>query len=216
MTHTYELLPAAWSRAMPTGLGSNLLDMGVSCNEAALALNCALMERRRSVHVCEVMEAAGTRGERLRFGRTWCDATLSYTDQLTALYTCVAATYASYSATVAVAVIAGRPAPDEPEPVRPSLLLLEPQRYLPLVRLAEPSADPATLDHNDSVARQHEELTKAVTDTVRHLPLDAYDDPGALAAWSSRAINVDVRLARSLHGYGAVCAWAIGLVSRTD
>src|SRR6266516_3532956 len=129
MIHTYDLLPVSWGLEMPRPVCTALVDMGIACNEAALALYDAHLEQRRALGLLHGIDAcADIAPLRRHFGRLWFDAALSYSDQLTGVYTLLAGTFADYAARVAAAVAAGGnlPTPD-PRPVAPSLLLGAPE-----------------------------------------------------------------------------------------
>jgi hypothetical protein len=218
MCETYDLLPVAWGLAVPRQVCDVLVDMGTACNEAALTLDGARVEHRRSINLADGAEACGEYAPfRRHFARRWFDCTLSYTDQLTAVYTMIAATFATYASAVALAVAAGRemPAP-EAEPIAPSRLLGEPERYLPRVQMPVSAHrdDAPLVEHNDDLAARHRRLFEVVDTTLRSYPVHVYDDPGQLANRPARSIELHRHLAYALHGYAATCTWAVGLKTR--
>jgi hypothetical protein len=218
MSDTYDLLPVAWGLAVPRRVCDALVDMGTACNDAVLTLDGAYVEHRRAIHLADGAEACGEYApSRRHFARRWFDCTLSYTDQLTAVYTMTAGSFARYATAVAVAIAGGRepPAPD-PEPIAPSRLLGNPDMYLPLVQMpiGRRRGDAPLVEHNADLAQQHRGLVEVLDTTLRCHPIDVYDDPSKLANRPARSIDLHRHLARALHGYAATCVWAVGLKTR--
>lgn len=218
VTDTFDLLPVGWGLSVPQRIADALVDMGTACNEAAIALDGAYLERRRSLNASQSADACGGKARyREYFARQWSDCTLSYTDQLTAVYTAAAGTFAAYAAAVGMALTTGSELPSaDPEPLRPSRLLGEPEVYLPLVQLpvnALPDGE-RLVAHNNDLASKHRYLVDTMRITLRSQPVDVYDDPARLAVRSVQSIELHLSLAHALHGYAATCAWGVGLVTR--
>jgi hypothetical protein len=195
-----------------------LLDMGVACNDAALALKAAYVEHVRSINSAAWAEACGDRARhRGHFAGFWLECTVSYTDQLTAAYTTIASTFVAYATAVATALAAGAHLPTaHPDPIRPSRILCEPDIYLPLVQMPAKTNDDnhPLARHNDELAAHHRTLIGLVDSTVRSHPVDLYDDPSRLATRAVRSAELQRNLANSLHAYAAMCTWAVGLATR--
>jgi hypothetical protein len=218
VSDTYDLLPVAWGLAVPQRVCDVLVDMGSACNEAALTLDEGYVEHRRAINLADGAEACGEYAPfRRHFARRWFDCTLSYTDQLTAVYTMVAGTFAAYAVAVAVAVADGAdiPAPGT-EPTAPSRLLGEPDLLIPLVQMPVGTHwdDAPLVEHNADLAARHRTLVEIVSTTLLSYPVDVYDDPGRLANRPARSVELRRHLAHALHGYAATCAWAIGMKTR--
>jgi hypothetical protein len=217
MSDTHDLLPIDWGLTVPPPVSETLVDLGIACNEAALALDQAHLQHRCAISACNAAEVYGRAARhRWQFARAWCDCTMSYTDQLTGVYTRAAAVFAAY----AVRVVAGLADDGEfpscdPRPVLPSDVLYALDDHLPLVQipvLAE--AGQPIAEHNRELAIQHQDLTVAVDLTVRSHSVDIYDEPSRLANRPADSVRLGSNLAHALHGYAAACAWAVGLATR--
>jgi hypothetical protein len=223
MSETHDLLPIGWGLDVPDGVRGILLDLGIACNEAALAVNQAHLLYRCSVHGCETAEAAEACGEaarhRRQYARQWFDCTVSYVDQLTAVYTTTAAKFAGYAARLGTVLAArGRfPAvPPDPAPIRPSHVLGAPDSLVPLVQLPAGRAGGGRIvTHNGELAAQHRRVLEMIDVTVGSHPIDVYDDPARVANRPAETVGLGVDLADALHGYAAACVWGIGLATRT-
>jgi hypothetical protein len=198
-------------------VSETLVDLGVACNEAALALDQAQLQHRYAISACDAAEADGTTARhRWQFARDWCDCVMSYADQLTAVYTRTAATFAVYAVRVvqAFAKNGGFPSAD-PDPIQPSDVLCALDDHVPLVQMpVVPQAARPIAEHNTELATQHEGLTVVVDLTTKSHPTDIYDDPARLANRPVDSVRLGVDLAHALHGYAAACAWAVGLATR--
>jgi len=223
MSETHDLLPIGWDLDVPDGVRATLLDLGIACNEAALALNQAHLLYRWSVHGCEAAEAAEAYGEvsnhRRQYARQWFDCTISYVDQLTAVYTATAATFAGYAARLGATLAARGRLPAElpdPAPIRPSHVLGEPDTHVPLVQLRPAGTGGGPIvTHNAELVAQHERVMEMVDVAVESHPIHVYDDPARVADRPAESVGLSVDLADALHGYAAACVWGIGLATRT-
>jgi hypothetical protein len=217
MSETHDLLPVGWGLTVPPPISETLVDLGIACNEASLALDQAHLQHRAAISACDAAEACGpTAAHRWQFARDWCDCAVSYTDQLTAVYTRTAAVFAAFAVRVASAFSEdGQFPPANPQPIQPSHVLSALVDHVPLVQLPViPDATVPIHEHNTELATQHQDLTVVVDLTVRSHPADIYDDPSRLAHRPADSIRLGGDLAHALHGYGAACAWAVGLATR--
>lgn len=217
MSETHDLLPVGWGLTVPRQVSEALVDLGIAANDAALALDQAHLQHRYAISACDAAEASGpTAQQRWQFARDWCDCTMSYTDQLTAVYTRTAAVFGAYAVRVVAAFADGGRFPSaEPPTVRPSHVLSALDDHLPLVQL--PALPPGSLsitEHNAELATQHQDLRLAVDLTVRSHPADVYDEPSRLANRPTESVRLGGTLAHALHGYAAACVWAVGLATR--
>jgi hypothetical protein len=223
MSETHDLLPIGWDLDVPDGVRATLLDLGIACNEAALALNQAYLLYRWSVHGCEAAEAAEACGEvtnhRRQYARQWFDCTVSYVDQLTAVYTATAATFAGYAARLGATLAARGRLPAElpgPVPVLPSHVLGEPDTHVPLVQLRPAGTGGSSIiTHNAELAAQRRRVMEMIGVAVESHPIHVYDDPARVADRPAESVGLSVDLADALHGYAAACVWGIGLATRT-
>jgi len=217
MSELYDPLPVAWGLAVPEPICEALLDLGLACNDAALLLDTAQLEHRRSLNGASLAEACGRKAHHRGYlANQLLECTLTYTDQLTAAYTAVACTLAAYAAAVAVALIHGEelPVPDL-EPMRPSQVLALPDVYLPLVQMhVDTRRDHALVAHNTDLIGHHGRVHEIVDAITRSDPVDAYDEPSRLANRPVRSVEQHLILARALHCYGSGCAWAVALSTR--
>ena len=217
MSETHDLLPVGWGLTVPRPVSETLVDLGIACNEAALALDQAQLQHRYAISATDAAEAYGpTARHRWQFARDWCDCTLSYTDQLTAVYTRTAAVFGAYAVRVVAAFAQGGQFPAaEPPKVQPSHVLSALEDHLPLVQMpALPEGALPVTEHNAELATQHQDLRLAVVLTNRSHPPDIYDDPSRLANRPGDSVRLGGQLAQALHGYAAACVWAVGLATR--
>lgn len=217
MSDTHDLLPIDWGLAVPTPVSETLVDLGIACNEAALALDQGHLQHRYAISACNAAEVYGRAARhRWQFARAWCDCTMSYTDQLTGVYTRAAAVFGAYAVRVLAGLADDGELPScDPRPVLPSHVLSALDDHLPLVQMPMPpgSNQPIT-EHNAELASQHQDLTAVVDLTVRSHPVDIYDHPSRLANRPADSVRLGSNLAHALHGYAAACAWAVGLATR--
>jgi hypothetical protein len=217
MSDTHDLLPIAWGLDVPAPVSETLVDLGIACNEAALALDQAHLHHRSAISACDAAEADGpTAQHRWQFARDWCDCAVSYTDQLTAVYTRTAAVFAAYAVRVVGAFAKDGEFPSvDPHPIQPSHVLSALDEHLPLVQMPVLATAPVSIaEHNTELATQHQGLTVVVDLTVMSHPVDVYDDPSRLALRPADSVRLGGNLAHALHGYAAACAWAVGLATR--
>jgi hypothetical protein len=217
MSGTHDLLPVGWGLAVPRQVSETLLDMGIACNEAALALDQAYLQHRRSINMGHTAAPYGDATVHQRqFARHWCDCTISYTDQLLAVYTATAAMFATYAVSlVTTFASSGEFSLACPAAVQPSQVLGAPEVHVPLVQIpVGPEADRRIVDHNSELVARHQGLMRAVDLTVESHPLGVFDDRARLTNRPARSVELSVDLAHALHGYAATCAWAIGLATR--
>jgi hypothetical protein len=219
MLETHDLLPVSWQLMVPREVSSRLVDLGTACNRAALAVEQACLHQRYAAE--EIDSASASRESapyRTEFARQWSDCAVSYTDQLTSVYTVTAATFVAYAAPIAADYAARRTfALTEPRLTLPSHLLGAPDTCIPLVQMpARCGPRHAVAKHNTELAASHHGLMGLVEHTVRSHPLDAYDVPSRAANRPAMSVDLGVDLARGMHAYAANCTWALGLVTRAD
>ncbi len=217
MLETHDLLPVTWHLAVPEPVCRRLLDMGIACNKAALAFDQAYLQHRYSVDEFDSATACadGAR-HRAEFARQWFDCTVSYTDQLAAVYTVTASIFAGYATEIAAEYASeGRIPLSEPALLPPSVVLREPDTYLPLVQMPAGAHAPQPIaEHNTELATSHRGLMDVIELTLRSHPVDVYDVPSRLANRPPMSLGLNVDLACCLHSYAANCAWAVGLATR--
>ncbi|GII22588.1 hypothetical protein Pme01_21850 [Planosporangium mesophilum] len=218
MSGSEDLLPLDSHLDLPQPVKAALLDMGLACVAAELALAQARLLERQATAAAERADVSGPEAFYQRqYAGDLVDSAIGYADRLTVAYTMASATYASYAATVGAEAGAGRRlGAADPVSVLPSQILGQPQRYVPLIQLA-PHNDVETElidDHNQQLAEDHRSLHDVMAGVLEAGPATVYDDPSQSAHRPAGSVSLITQLPEALHRYATTCVSAIGLATR--
>ena len=211
---TAALLEVGMGTALPTSIRQTLIDIGVSCNAAVLALNYAEIELQQAQAARAELHSGPTRFPWQARGiddRVTCaDA---HRDHLAVVLARSATPYAAYVAQVAVEVAAGRtPALPESAMPLPSQLINDPARFLPVIRF--PGESEALQDQNADVDAARQALLAVIDDDRRTGAATRYDDVRVGQRPSHDAVGELTLFPEALLAYASTLTWALGVFTK--
>lgn len=176
---TGALLEKGLGAGLPEAVRKALIDIGIVCNDAALALNAADVELSR-VHCARDVSHSGLNGFAWRAQQVDDMAKCfdAHRDRLAVILARSAAWYAVYASQVATQVLRGDPpTPPTDTGVLPSKLIDDAERLLPSITFRVTRA--SLTDQNNDVAAAREVLFTVIDDHRRVGSATRYDDPYA-------------------------------------
>jgi hypothetical protein len=201
----YQVLTSDRDTRLPATTAAALRDLGFACNTVASVLNHAVaLDRAAQVEQHQHEEGnSGADPARMSAAQQVHASTTNFVDQLTAVYTRCALTYAVRASALIDAQPTGSASVtrhEDAEPV-PSQLLTEPGAVLPSPHSAAVRLDP---DDAESLRRTYREVLDAA-DLYRTSggALDGYDSRAIAQNRRPADVDLTVDLADALHHYAA-------------
>ena len=217
---TYEPLPPDAASCLAGPVFASLLDHALACNEAALLVEeASLQELRASTGVERIkqLNACLVSPRQAALVRSAARCALSYLDQTVGIYASAAMAFAVAAVTVLAAVVTGQtPEMQGGQDPLPSEVFSAPDVYFPLLALPTTGVvrDGAVTEQNAQLRDAHADLMATLAAARERLPLDVFDDPAALAARPSTAVDLMPEVPDALHRFASVCAWAAVLAAK--
>jgi hypothetical protein len=155
----------------------------------------------------------------LRGKAQWHYATRDHAEQLVAIYSHIAASYAVH-AIEAFTLLANGDQPDSwrPHTIVPSDILAMHDVLIPLVQLPDHAVNEDDRPHigryNDDLRQAHNDLARAITNLAQQEPVAIFDQPDRLAQ-REQANDLDDQLPHALHDYAAAAICALELLARS-
>lgn len=219
---TYELLPTDRGRNLPVRVICALADLGVACNEASIRVGQADLMRSAAIATeeGEIARRRPTSATR-RAAQQSAASALSYSEQLTVVYTGVATAYAAYAAQVFTDVAAGQePSAADRQWPKPSQLIADVNRYAPLLQIPDPSPQPllarVIAEQNAELSAAHDHLVTVIEQRMWKNRGVEFDDPASVAHREAGATDLVAWLPAALHRYAATATWVVGLMADTS
>jgi len=213
---TEQLLPPDVGITLPQPVRSALVDMGIACNQAAIAVTQAYTIQMQMVAASESIEARQQpHGLHSAVTQDLSRSADTYHAQLVVVLARAATTYAVYASQVAAAVAAHRtpPTPD-PAVIRPSDVITALDLYLPEICFTADHGEPRVVaEQNADIAQTRKILTDLITHQLKDEPGSGYDDPAHVASEHGGSHDVLVGFPVALHAYAATLVWATGAFS---
>lgn len=210
-----QLLQPDAGTDLPPAVRQALIDMGIACNDAAVAVNQAYALQLQTL---AAMEAHQARQQQQHSLTTFVAEDLvrsadNFHAQLVVVYARTTAIYAGYASQVATDV-AGRKTPRIPgsEVIRPSDLVHALDIYLPQVRFTAEHGEQKVVDEqNADIAQTRKTLVDLVTHQLQGEAMSSYDDPADVTWGSSGSPELLVGFPEALHVYAATLVWAFSV-----
>lgn len=204
-----EQLPTDPPGSLPASIIEVMEDLTRACTATATAVDQAFLLERSAADDHETA-LRHTSPFQASTAHAIATCAVTFAEQLLAAYAGVAATYAAFTARLAVDAVAGRPINASPTPVLPSVVLRRPIDAVPLVQLlADPPNESEISATNAMLIAHHRALAAAVARALRSHPADVYDDPAAIAHRRGTDVDLHRDFPETLHAYAEACASAI-------
>lgn len=215
-----QVLPTDAGLELPGMVRQALVDHGLACSLAAVAVNQAAQLDEQAGTQCDHVEVL-RRGEQVASAAgDVAEATdRFYTLSLVALARAAAA-YAVYASQLALQIAAGEPVTDSVETaprLKPSDLITALGTYLPALSF-EPRDDSErqqVADLNADLQRSYRDLNNVITHQLQGMDVTVYDDLSAATKLASQTEVPDV-FPFALYAYAATVAWTVGMLTGVD
>jgi hypothetical protein len=208
---TGALLEEGLGTGLPHAVRKALIDIGIVCNDTALALNAAHVELSRAHCARDVLHSGSTdfawRTQQVDDMAKCADA---HRDRLAVILARSAAWYAVYASQVATQVIRGEPpTPPTGGGVLPSKLIDDAERLLPSITFRVTRA--SLTDQNNDVAATRQVLFDVIDGQRRAGSALRYDDPYAAEQNARRFPGEATEFPDALLAYASTLTWALGV-----
>jgi hypothetical protein len=208
---TGALLQKGLGAGLPHAVREALIDIGIVCNDAALALNAVHVELARAHCARDVLHSGSSgfawRAQQVNDMAKCVDA---HRDRLAVILARSAAWYAVYASQVATQVLRGDPpTPPTGGGMLPSKLIDDAERLLPSITFRVTRA--SLTDQNNDVAAAREVLFNVIADHRRAGSAVRYDDPYAAEQNARRFAGEATEFPDALLAYASALTWALGV-----
>lgn len=208
---TAPLLEKGLGARLPHAVREALIDIGIVCNDTALALNAAHVELSRAHCARDVLHSGSTDfAWRTQQVDDMVKCAAAHRDRLAVILARSAAWYAVYASQVATQVTCGDPpTPPAETGVLPSELIDDAERFLPPVTFRVTRA--SLTDQNNDVATARQVLFTVIDDHRRAGSAVRYDDPFAAEQNARRFPGEATEFPDALLDYASTLTWALGV-----
>jgi len=212
-----QVLPSDAGLTLPAPIRQALVDHGLACNVAAVAVNQAAQLDQQAIVQRDHIEAL-VRGDQLARAADDVGQATDRFHTLTLVALARAATaYAVYSSQIAVQIAAGHAVTEPGDSalrLKPSDVMAATSRYLPPLSFTPRDHDEhqQVADLNADIRRSYHDLTNVITHHLHGYDVALYDDLPAAAKLDAKTEVADV-LPLALYDYASTLGWAVGMLT---